>query len=123
MKILLADDEMRLRKLVATQLNKEGHNIIEAGDGQEAFDCIANEKPDLVVMDISMPKMDGLAVYSKVKSDNELSGIPIIILSAQSDEESLMKIKKLKVEHHLIKPFRLTLLIDKINSIIRDKSL
>jgi adenylate cyclase len=122
MKILLADDEFRLRKLIATQLRKNGFEVFEAANGKEAIEQSLAIFPDLLVMDISMPIMDGLTAYEKIKNNEKLKGIPIIILSAQNDKVSLNKIKEMNIQHHLFKPFRLKELFEKIESIIGKKN-
>jgi CheY-like chemotaxis protein len=117
MKILLADDEFKLRKLIATQLRKNGFEVYEASNGKDAIALATEILPDILVMDISMPIMDGLTAYERIRSNDKLKHLPIIILSAQNDMDSLNKIKTLKVQYHLFKPFRLKELFDKIDDI------
>jgi CheY-like chemotaxis protein len=122
MKILLADDEFKLRKLIATQLRKNGFEVYEASNGKDAIELAIEILPDILVMDISMPIMDGLTAYEKIKNSDKLKHLPIIILSAQNDINSLKKIKALKVQYHLFKPFRLKELFDKIEEISKNNA-
>ena len=123
MKILLADDEFKLRKLIATQLRKNEFDVFEASNGKDAIEQAMTVSPDIMVMDISMPVMDGLTAYEKMKNNDQLKNIPIIILSAQNDTHSLNKIKAMNVQYHLFKPFRLKELFDKIKTIAIEKGL
>lgn len=122
MKILLADDEFKLRKLIAAQLRKKGFDVYEASNGKDAIDQAIAVLPDILVMDISMPVMDGLTAYEKIRDNKILKNMTIIILSAQNDVHSLNKIKSLNVQYHLLKPFRLKELFDIIDSIIDKKN-
>ncbi len=121
MKILIADDEFKLRKLIATQLRKKGYDVYEVSNGKDAVAEAKEIFPDLLVMDISMPVMDGLKAYEQIKAYEATKNLPIIILSAQNDTNSLKKLKALNVEHHLFKPFRLKELFDKIEIITNNK--
>jgi len=78
MKILLADDEFKLRKLIATQLRKNGFEVYEASNGKDAIELAIEILPDILVMDISMPIMDGLTAYEKIKNSDKLKHLPII---------------------------------------------
>lgn len=115
MKILIADDELRLRKVVALHLKKAGFNVLEAGNGRQALDMAREQKPDLIVLDVMMPEMNGLEACSAIKSDPELSATPIILLTAMAEAEDIEKGSNAGAEYYLTKPFSPKELIDKIN--------
>ncbi|MDY6820293.1 MAG: response regulator [Deferribacterota bacterium] len=117
MKILLADDEFKLRKMIAIQLRKRGYIVLEASNGKKAVELAINERPDVIILDIKMPEMNGLEAYEKIKNSKNFDNIPIIILSAQNDKDSLDKIKKLNIGHHLYKPFSFTELVRVIKNV------
>ena len=83
MKILIAEDEKDLRQLLYDQLSGEGYIVIEAENGKKALELYGSEKPDLAILDIMMPQMDGLSVLSKIR---ETSDMPVILLTARGDE-------------------------------------
>jgi len=84
--VLVVDDEQDLLDLIEYNLKKEGYKVLKAEDGLEALKIAKEHKPDLVLLDIMMPKMDGLEVCDKMRSDPELQHIPIIFLTARSDK-------------------------------------
>lgn len=104
-RILVVDDEPGIVDIARANLEGHGFVVIEAYDGEEALRKIKDEKPDLVVLDILMPEMDGWEVLEKVESDPELSGIPVIMLTARvSDEDVLRGLESGAVEY-MTKPF------------------
>lgn len=81
-KILVVDDEKDFLKAITIRLDHAGYDTCVAIDGQEAFDCLDKENPDLIILDIQMPKMDGLGFIRKLKKDSKFKDIPIIFLTA-----------------------------------------
>jgi len=102
-KILIIEDDRFLRELMTRKLSQEGFNVIEAVDGEEGFRKIKEENPALVLLDLILPKMDGFQVLSKIKEDERLCSIPVIILSNLGEKESIEKGIKLGVADYLIK--------------------
>ena len=80
-KIILADDDPFLTKIYSTRLSKDGHEVVTCADGQQALDKILEIKPDLVVLDIMLPKLNGLDVLSAVRAQKNLAKLPIVILT------------------------------------------
>lgn len=105
-KILLADDEPRLLLLVKSRLEASAYEVITAADGEEALAKVASDKPDLVILDVMMPKLDGLQVCAQIKSNNNLAHIPVIILSAKNQKETILEAKKVGADSYMVKPFR-----------------
>ncbi len=105
-KILLVDDEPDILKVVTFRLRKTGYEIITAEDGQKALDLIKAQRPDLVLLDLNLPIIDGSEVCKQVKADDELKSIPIILLTATSSMNKIAdKAKEIKADDYLIKPF------------------
>jgi two-component system, OmpR family, alkaline phosphatase synthesis response regulator PhoP len=102
-KLLVADDEMWVRRLVAATLMGEPYEVIEACDGAEAVELTRTERPDLVLLDVHMPGLDGLAACRQIKDDPELAGTTVIILSG--DRLSDARGTAAGANHVFVKPF------------------
>jgi len=102
--VLVCDDELMNRKVASKILKKEGFEVVEALNGQEALEVLENQKIDLILMDLMMPIMDGYEATKKIKSDSVLSHIPLIIISALSDREAITKGLKLGADEYISKP-------------------
>ena len=114
--ILIIEDDKFLRELIAQKLTKEGYNISEAIDGEEGIKKIESEKPDLVLLDLILPGIDGFEVLSKMKENPNLSSIPVIILSNLGQKEDVEKGLKMGAVDYLIKAhFTPGEIIEKIN--------
>ena len=103
--VLLCDDEVMNRKVGSKILNKEGFEVIEAENGQEALDVLKSSTVDLILMDLMMPVMDGYEATRIIKTDEEYKSIPLIILSALSDKDSIRKGLELGADEYLTKPY------------------
>ena len=115
-KILVADDEAEIRSLLKLYLENEGYSVVEAVDGLEAMEKLKRDKPDLCVLDIMMPGMDGYQVLRKLRED---SNIPVIILSAKdADSEKILGLN-LGADDYIAKPFNALEAVARINSNIR----
>ena len=101
--ILIIEDDKFLRELIAQKLIKEGFEISEAVDGEEGMKKVKEEKPDLVLLDLILPGIDGFEVLSKMKEDPALASIPVIILSNLGQKEDVEKGLKLGAVDYLIK--------------------
>ena len=122
-KILIVDDEPFNVDYLEQELEDMDYNIITASNGRAALDKVTSEPPDLILLDIMMPIMDGFAVLSELKADPLLRHIPVIIISAMNDLESVVKGIKHGAEDYLPKPFEPTLLHARIDSSIEKKLL
>lgn len=110
-KILIADDENDLRKLLCDQLMKVGYSVIEASNGKEAYDAFENENPDMAIIDIMMPFMDGLSLLTKIR---ESSNIPVILLTARGDEVDKVSGLRLGADDYIVKPWGMNELLARI---------
>lgn len=115
-KILIADDEPEIRDLLRLYLENEQYEVMEAEDGQQALDLLRSRKPDLCVLDIMMPKMDGYHVLQELRKE---SNIPVVILSAKdADSEKILGLN-LGADDYLSKPFNPLEAVARVNSNIR----
>lgn len=103
-KILVADDEYTVRELLEMSL-EDYYEILKAENGQEALDKTRELKPDLIILDIMMPKMDGFEVCRKLKFNEETSQIPIIVLTAKHSGDDLKTAISCDVDEYISKPF------------------
>jgi len=113
-KVLLVDDEAFNLDFLQQALEDENYELIVAVNGQEALGKIKSEQPDLVLLDLMMPILDGFEVLQKVKEDDMLRDIPIIIISAEHDSKSVVKGIKQGAEDYLTKPLNAGHLIKKV---------
>ena len=115
-RILIADDEAEIRDLLRLYLENEGYKCLEAGDGVEALNLVKEEKPDLCILDIMMPKMDGYKVLRHIREE---SNVPVMILSAKdADSEKILGLN-LGADDYMAKPFNPLEAVARVNSNIR----
>ena len=104
-KILIADDEDVILEIMARKIASQDYEVITAKDGQEAWAKIVGELPDVIILDLNMPKMDGWAVLSHLRANPPTKRWqPVIIVSAQNEVESFKKGMDLEADHYLTKP-------------------
>ena len=116
-KILVVDDESRMRKLVKDFLAREGYTVLEAGDGMEAMDIFYEDKDiALVILDVMMPKMDGWQTCREIR---ESSKVPIIMLTARAEERDELQGFERGVDEYISKPFSPKILVARVNAILR----
>jgi type IV pilus assembly protein PilB len=120
-KILVADDEEDILKVLEKRLSDTGYEVIKARNGREAVECAFREKPDLVVMDIMMPEMDGFEATKILRSRLETAVIPILMLTAKKDKESELKGLDLGADDYVTKPFDKDRLLARIKMLLRRK--
>lgn len=111
LKILVAEDDNNLRLLLYDQLTDAGYSVVQAANGKEALELYNSEVPDMAILDIMMPEMDGLTVLAKIR---ESSSMPVIILSARGDEVDKVSGLKLGADDYLVKPWSLNELLARI---------
>ena len=120
-KILVVDDEEHILMILKESLEFSRFEVVTAGDGVEALDVVAKEKPELVVLDIGMPKMDGWEVCRRLKADEATKNLPIIILTAYAQTSDQKKGQQLGADRFITKPCDLTYLVEEINSLLSKK--
>ena len=117
--ILIVDDEERIREVVKEYCLMEKYDVIEASDGLEALEMVKNNDIDLIVLDVMMPKLDGLSAFSKIK---EIKKIPTIILSARSEEYDKLIGFDLGIDDYVTKPFSPKELVARVKAILKRNS-
>lgn len=114
-KILIADDEPSIRRLVAITLEDAGHEVIEAVDGQEAIEVMTDDPPDLAVLDVMMPEIDGWAVLRELRQSGLRQSVRVVMLTAKASENDYVTGWKLGVDAYATKPFDPEDLITTVN--------
>ena len=115
-KILVIDDEWKIRKLIKDYLVREGYIVDEAGDGEEGIEKFFSNIYDIVILDIMMPKIDGWSVCRKIREESQ---VPIIMLTARADESDQLFGFDLETDEYMVKPFNPKLLVAKVKALLR----
>ena len=113
-KILVADDEPNIVISLEYLLKREGYTVVVARDGQEALDAIAREKPELVLLDVMMPKKTGFEVCQEVRANEALQGVKILMLTAKGRDTDMAKGTALGADAYMTKPFATRDLVQKV---------
>jgi DNA-binding response OmpR family regulator len=117
--ILLVEDEADTRRLVRDLLVPQGYRVVDADNGYSALRAVENVNPDLVILDLVMPALDGFRVAEEVMEGFARRHLPILILSALSDEGTRERARSLGIEHYMEKPFSCEALLGKVAQILR----
>lgn len=117
-KVLTVDDSKTVRIIVKKAFKPYDCEILEAANGVEGLAVAAKENPDLILLDVTMPVMDGVEMLTKLKSDSALKSIPVIMLTAEGGRDHVLKIAKIGVRDYLVKPFKEEVLIEKSSRVI-----
>jgi DNA-binding response OmpR family regulator len=118
-RILLVDDEVQLVEMVKLRLEANDYEVITAYDGQEALDKARKEKPDLMILDLMLPKVDGYKVCRMLKFDEKYKSIPIILFTARAQESDEKLGFEVGADAYIIKPFEPQILMGKIKELIK----
>ena len=117
-RILIAEDERDIRELIAFTLKFAGHEVIATSNGEEALQAALSEKPDLVLLDVRMPRMSGYQACEKIKADPETRQIPVVFLSAKGQESEVKTGMDAGADEYILKPFSPDQLTARIKSIL-----
>lgn len=117
-KVLLVDDDPVILRLLQVNFEMEGYTVICANDGVEGLEKARSERPDIVLLDIMMPRMDGLEVTRKLKGSDETRHIPIILLSAKAQASDVQVGREMGADDYLTKPFDPLELLDRVNELL-----
>jgi DNA-binding response OmpR family regulator len=115
-RILVVDDEPRYIRLMEANLSSEGFQVIRATNGQEAVETVAEQRPDLVLLDIMMPILDGFTACERIR---EFSNVPIIVVTAKGEERDRVRGLDLGADDYIVKPFSATELLARVRSVLR----
>ena len=117
--VLVVDDEEPIRKIVTFQLEKAGYYVAACGDGEEALRKVTEREPDLILLDVMMPSMDGYEVCKRLKSNYHTSHIPIIMVTAKSELESRLQGFEDGANDYITKPFAITELLVRVKNVLQ----
>ena len=120
-KILLVDDEANIVELLRYNLKKEGYKVYGALDGEKALDLARTTNPDLIILDLMLPRLHGYEIIRLIKKNMRLSCIPIIILSAKTLKEDINKGIKLGANVYISKPFSVAELLIKVKELLENR--
>ncbi|MFQ6133096.1 MAG: response regulator transcription factor [Armatimonadota bacterium] len=104
-RILVVDDEKHIVRLVEVNLRRAGYEVDKAYDGKEALEVLANQKPDMIILDVMMPQMDGFEVLKELRGNPETAEIPVIMLTAKAQDADVFRGWQAGVDSYLTKPF------------------
>jgi len=116
-KILIVDDEVHLARILQFTLEHAGYEVVTAFDGGEAIDAVERERPDLVILDLMLPVIDGYKVCSMIKSGGDVEPVPVIILSARNFDREVLE-EDLEADLLMAKPFNTDFLLSEISRLL-----
>jgi len=116
--ILVVDDDPVIQKLLAVNFEMEGYRVVTAGDGEEALAQVASEQPDAVVLDVMMPKIDGIEVVRRMRADAAAAAIPVLLLSARAQAKDIAEGLDAGADAYMTKPFDPLDLLERVASLI-----
>ena len=117
--ILVVEDDLDIRELISFNLANEGHQVFEANDGEVGIDKARSNNPDLILLDLMLPGIQGLDVCRIIKSDQETKEIPIIMVTALGQEEDIVKGLEAGADDYITKPFSIKVLIARVNAVLK----
>ncbi|NIS80363.1 MAG: response regulator [Anaerolineales bacterium] len=117
-KILIAEDERDIRDLIAFTLRYHGYHVVVAADGEQALDLTFKELPDLVMLDVRMPRMSGYEVCQRIKNDEKLQHIPVVFFSAKGQEAEVKEGLEAGAIDYILKPFSPDHLVDRVMELV-----
>lgn len=118
-KVLVVDDEEDIVDLLRYNLEREGLTVIEAGDGAEALTVARRESPDLIVLDVMMPRMDGIEACRRIRENSALNRVPILMLTARSEEEDHVRGLDVGADIYLTKPISIPVFLSQVKAMLR----
>ncbi len=113
-RVLIADDNANIREALRLTLEDEGHEVTEAADGVEALEIAADISPDLIFLDIAMPRMDGIEALRRLKAFSATQNIPVVMVTAQNDRKAIAEAVKLGLRDYITKPWSLDAVFDAV---------
>ena len=122
-KILVVDDESDVLLVVKTGLENEGFQVVTASNGADGLELAREENPDLIILDVMMPKMNGFQVLQELKKGETTAVIPVVMLTGLSDSQKIRQALMYGTDYYLVKPFEFDDLVMKIRTALRDSNL
>jgi DNA-binding response OmpR family regulator len=118
-KILVVDDEIDLVEMLTMRLESNNYQVISASDGQEGLDKARTEKPDLIILDLMLPKIDGYKVCRMLKFDEKYRQIPVILFTARAQESDIKLGEEVGADAYVTKPFEPDILLGKVAELLK----
>jgi DNA-binding response OmpR family regulator len=116
--VLLVEDEEPLRRVMKDLLEREGYTIIEARDGVQALDEVDRRAPDVIILDLNLPGLDGYGVLQQIRSRTATRHIPVVVLTAKGDEDNEVRVFELGADDFITKPFRARALSARLEAVL-----
>jgi DNA-binding response OmpR family regulator len=117
-KVLLVEDEEQLRRVMKDLLEREGYTVAEARDGVQALDQVDRFAPDVIILDLNLPGIDGYSVLSQIRSRPATRTIPVVVLTAKGDEDNEVRVFELGADDFITKPFRAKALSARLEAVL-----
>ena len=121
-RILIAEDERDIRELITFTLKYAGHEVFPTSNGEEAYQMATQIMPDLIVLDVRMPRMTGYEVCEQIKSNRNTRDIPVVFLSAKGQESEVQMGIEVGADEYILKPFSPEQLVERVKSILAGKN-
>lgn len=121
LKVLVCDDERHIVRLIQVNLERQGYNVVTAFDGKDGLEKVKAEKPDLMVLDVMMPYMDGFEVLKSLRREPEYENLPVIMLTAKAQDKDVFEGYHYGADMYLTKPFNPMELVSFVNRIAQGK--
>jgi diguanylate cyclase (GGDEF)-like protein len=121
--VVVAEDSLVIRAVLVEQLQSRGYRVIEAGDGEQALTACHRERPDVVLLDVEMPHLDGHGVLARIKADRRLADIPVVFVTSRVTTEDVVEGLRLGAHDYLRKPFEPSELLARVHAAVRSKAL
>jgi two-component system alkaline phosphatase synthesis response regulator PhoP len=121
-KILVVEDDEDIMELIFYNLKREGYSVVKAVTGEEAIKQVQSGSPDIVLLDIMLPEMDGLELCRRLKTDSKTKNIPVVMVTAKGEESDVVLGLELGAEDYVVKPFRPKELVARVRAVLRRKS-
>lgn len=118
-RILVAEDEQQIGDMVAFKLVGSGHDVVRVEDGEAALAAVVRERPDVIILDVMMPLLDGFSVLARLKADPHLRAIPVIMLTARGQERDILAGLQGGAADYVVKPFSLKELMARVDVALR----
>lgn len=119
-RVLVVDDSAVIRELITVNLELEGHEVVGCGDGEEALQLVPEVRPDVITMDVVMPRLNGLDAAEALRADPDSAHIPIVVVTARAGQADLDRARSIGVEGYLTKPFEPAELVSLVGRLVRE---
>jgi len=117
-RIVIADDDADIRELVVFKLRQAGHEVVPVGDGSAAVEACREHQPDLVILDVMMPRMSGLDAATEIRGDDSLAALPIILLTARAQDADIQMGYEAGANDYIVKPFSPRELASRVDEVL-----